>query len=130
LVSILRNVITSHRNRETGIVETKYEGIVTFEDILKYVSKLRNPDRYPKRLLILTDAVHGRFGFTREQDKILAGMVRQYASPFEVIKDAIIINDPRTTAYSLLYRRAASSIRNYEFEIFNTREAAIQWLLS
>ena len=122
-------MITRHINKDTGIIETTYEGIVTLQEVIDYISVLKHPEKYPRKLLILTDAVHGRFEFSEEEDEILAGFVRQYAPSYELIKDAIIIDDPRTTAYSLLYRNAASSIPNYRFEIFNTREAAIEWLL-
>lgn len=122
-------MISRHINKDTGIIETTYEGIVTLQEVISYIGELRNTGKYPKKLLILTDAVHGRFMFSEEEDQILAGIVRQYAPSYELIKDAIIIDDPRTTAYSLLYRHAASSIPNYRFEIFSTREAAIKWLL-
>jgi hypothetical protein len=123
-------MITSHINRDTGIIETTYEGKVTFGDIVNYINQLRNIEKFPKRLLILSDSVHGRFSFTSEEDQQIAGLVKQYAPLFEQIRDAIIIDDPRTTAYSVLYRNASAFIPNYEFEIFSTRQAAIDWLLT
>jgi hypothetical protein len=123
-------MITSHINRDTGIIETIYEGKVTFEDVIGYINELRNFEKFPKRLLILSDSTHGRISFTAEEDQLIAGIVRQYAPSYQLIKDAIIIDDPRTTAYSVLYRNAAASIPNYQFEIFSTRQAAINWLLS
>lgn len=123
-------MITSHINRDTGIIETTYEGNVTFEDVMDYIAELRNVEKYPKKLLILSDSVRGRFNFTEEEDQLIAGIVRQYAPSFELIRDAIIIDDPRTTAYSVLYRNTSLSIPNYQFEIFSTREAAITWLLT
>jgi len=122
-------MITSHFNRDTGIVETVFTGIVTFEDVVEYIHRLGNGDKYPGRLLILTDSIKGRFELTSEEDQKIGEAVRKYASQFEQIKDAPIINDPRTTAYSVLYRNATSNIPNYQFEIFSTREAAIKWLL-
>ena len=122
-------MITSHRNKDTGIIETTYEGHVTVRDLIGYVSELKNRDKYPGRLLILTDAMNSRLEFGPDEDKVLAGMVQQYAPMYEIIKDAIIIDDPRSTAYSLLFRRAAAAIPNYEIGIFSTREAAIKWLL-
>jgi hypothetical protein len=123
-------MITSHINRDTGIIETIFEGKITFEDIVDYITQLRNIEKFPKRLLILSDCVHGRFSFTSEEDQLIAGIVKQYAPAFEQIKDAIIVDDPRTTAYSVLYRNASAYIPNYQFEIFSTRQAAIDWLLS
>lgn len=123
-------MITSHINRDTGIVETVLSGLITFEDVVRYIDELKNLQKFPKKLLILTDSVNGRFEFTAEEDQKIASMVQQHAPHFEVIKDAIIIDDPRTTAYSLLYRNASSNIPNYLFEIFSTREAAINWLLT
>jgi hypothetical protein len=122
-------MITSHLNRDTGIIETVLTGIITVDEVINYINELRNSEKFPKRLLILTDSVNGRFGFTREEDLKIAEIVQQYAPLFELIKDAIIIDDPRTTAYSLLYRNSSLNIPNYQFEIFSTRDAAIKWLL-
>lgn len=122
-------MITSHRNSETGIIESKYEGRITLQDIISYISELKDIGKYPKKILILSDATAGRLELGPDDEKVFATMIRQYAPHYELIKDAVIISDPKSTAYSLLFRSAAASIPNYQMELFNTREAAIRWLL-
>lgn len=123
-------MISSHLNRETGIIETRMTGNVILEEITGYIHELKNAEKYPSRMLILTDATHGTFELSDDDNQQIVSIVLQYISSFELIKDAIIISDPRTTAYSILYRKTAARIPNYRFEIFSTREAALNWLLS
>lgn len=123
-------MIHSAYNKETGIIESRLTGMVTVEEVFQYINKLKDLDKYPKRMLILTDSIHGRFEFSEEEDRQMVRLVTKYITSFDLIKDAIIVDDPRTTAFSILFRRAASSLPNYHFEVFSTREAALKWLLS
>ena len=123
-------MINSQLNRETGIYETFFGGQVSFEEIISYISKLKNAKDYPPKLLILTDAIDSTFELSNTEYRQIAELVRRYAAKFELLKDAIILNDPRATAYSLLIRNESITIPNFRFEIFSTREAAIEWLVS
>ena len=46
---------------------------------------------------------------------------------YEGIIDAIIVDNPKNTVLTVLYKELAKS-KKYKFEIFATKSAAITWL--
>jgi len=116
-------------NPATGFLETIYSGKVSLTDILKYNSRIRKNRRYPRKLKILSDATAVQFVLTKEDLKIISERVKQMLNDYDAVYDAMILNKPKETAYSMLYKGMAK-IKNYHFQYFSTKEAALEWLNS
>ena len=120
-------MVTTKFNQQTNILESKFEGNVILSEIVNYIIETKENKSYPRKLKILTDSVDGIFNFTIEDLKIIVEENYKSLEKYELIIDAIIIDDPKNTALSMLYLELAKT-NKYKFEIFATKDAAINWL--
>ena len=114
-------------NPQTKILESKFEGNVTLAEVVNYIVATKENKTYPRKLKILTDSVDGIFNFTIEDLKIIVEENYKSLEKYELIIDAIIIDDPNNTVLSMLYLELAKT-NKYKFEIFATKSAALDWL--
>lgn len=120
-------MVTTKFNQQTNILESKFEGNVILSEIVNYIIETKENKSYPRKLKILTDSVDGIFNFTIEDLKIIVEENYKSLEKYELIIDAIIIDDPKNTALSMLYLELAKT-NKYKFEIFATKSAALDWL--
>ena len=120
-------MVTVQFNQQTHILETKFEGNVTLAEIVNYIIATKENKTYPRKLKILTDSVDAVFNFTIEDLEIIVEENFKSLAKYELIIDAIIIDDPKNTVLSMLYLELAKS-NKYKFEIFATKSAALDWL--
>ena len=115
-------------NKKKGILESMFIGDVTIKEIIDYIISIKNNKAYPRTLKVLTDARKSSMNFTISDLSLLVEENNKLLEKYDFIIDAIIIDSPKETALSILYKEFAEA-SNYKFNIFSTREAAIQWLL-
>ncbi len=115
-------------NKKKGILESMFIGDVTIKEIIDYITSIKNNKAYPRTLKVLTDARKSSMNFTISDLSLLVEENNKSLEKYDFIIDAIIIDSPKETALSILYKEFAEA-SNYKFNIFSTREAAIQWLL-
>ncbi|PKP13137.1 MAG: hypothetical protein CVU08_06855 [Bacteroidetes bacterium HGW-Bacteroidetes-3] len=120
-------MVTAKFNQQTNILESKFEGNVILSEIVNYIITTKENKSYPRKLKILTDSVDGNFNFTIDDLKIIVEENYKSLEKYELIIDAIIIDDPKNTVLSMLYLELAKT-NKYKFEIFATKSAAIDWL--
>ncbi len=120
-------MVTAKFNQQTNILESKFEGNVILSEIVNYIRATKENKSYPRKLKILTDSVDGNFNFTIDDLKIIVEENYKSLEKYELIIDAIIIDDPKNTVLSMLYLELAKT-NKYKFEIFATKDAAINWL--
>jgi hypothetical protein len=120
-------MVTVQFNQQTHILETKFEGNVTLAEIVNYIIATKENKTYPRKLKILTDSVDAVFNFTIEDLEIIVEENFKSLAKYELIIDAIIIDDPKNTVLSMLYLELAKT-NKYRFEIFATKSAALDWL--
>ena len=114
-------------NHQTGILETKFSGEIYLKEIIDYIISTKENDSYPRILKIKTDASTANFKFSIDDlEKIITENNKSLVM-YNFIIDAIIVNNPQTTAISLLYQELEKNIK-YKFNVFSTDEAAESWL--
>jgi hypothetical protein len=122
-------MISFNYNKALGVLETKIEGDTSINDIIKYIIDVREHEMLSEKIKIFTDASKGKFiekvrkndlqRFLDENKKTLAQK--------ELIYDAFVVSGSFETALGLLYQELIK-VPNYQFKIFSTKEAAINWL--
>lgn len=114
-------------NNQLDIVEVNEENEINFSTIKEGYHKLTSSPNLPKQLHLLVDArANGLKINVNEIPEIvhIAGKVVKY---FEVCKEAILLKQPKDTALATLLSIGLQQL-NYQFKVFSTREAAIDWL--
>ena len=120
-------MIETSVNRDTGILDSRFEGEVTIEEIVDYIVATKKNKLYPRTLKILTDATQAHMNFSPGDLTKIVDENYKSLEQYDFIIDAIVIDSPRETAMSMLYQELAKT-RKYKFEIFSTRESALKWL--
>ena len=120
-------MVTAKFNQQTNILESKFEGNVTLAEVVNYIIATKKNKSYPRKLKILTDSIDAIFNFSIEDLEIIVEENIKSLEKYNLIIDAIIIDDPKNTVLSMLYLELAKS-NKYKFEIFATKSAAIDWL--
>lgn len=120
-------MVTAKFNQHSKILEATFEGNVILSDIVNYIKATKENDTYPRKLKILTDSRGATFNFSVKDLEIIVEENYKSLEKYEMIIDAIIIDDPNNTALSMLYLELVKTNR-YKFEIFATKSAALDWL--
>ena len=117
-------------NEERGILETELSGELSQQEILAYVNSLReNRQSYPDHLKILTKATNAHINLAKEALDVIIAEINKHPGMYENVHHAAVIASPRETAISLLFEEFTKS-GTYEFKVFSTQEAALDWLKS
>ena len=120
-------MVTADFNNETGILDSKFEGDVTLKEIVDYIRATKENAIYPRLLKILTDSTRANMNFNHDDLEVIVNENLESIKRYEFIIDAIVLDSPKETALSILYQKI-SAASNYRFQVFSTREAAIEWL--
>lgn len=114
-------------NHETGILESKFIGEVYLKEIVDYIRATKDNKNYPRKLKIKTNALESSFVFSVNDLEVIIYENNKSLENYEAIIDAIVIEDPKSTALSMLYQRLDKN-EKYKFNVFSTTEAAQEWL--
>jgi hypothetical protein len=120
-------MINSTFNNQSKILETHFKNDVYLNDVLDYILSTMENTTYPRTLKILTDAQEVKFKFTVSDLKAISNESNKSLKHYDTIIDAIVINSPEAAAITTLYQ-AISKNESYHFEVFSTKEAALNWL--
>ncbi len=120
-------MIVSEFNSETGILESKFIGEVYLKEIIDYIISTKENNSYPRLLKIITDANHANFNFSINDLEEIIIENEKSLEKYDGIIDAIIVDNPKNTAISMFYKELKINDK-YKFEIFSTKEAALDWL--
>lgn len=120
-------MVDSKFNSELGFLDSKFEGDVIKKEIVDYIDATRLNKSYPRKLKILTDSTNANMVLAKNDLKAVVEANLKSLEQYDYIIDAIITENPKETAFSFLYKEL-SATKKYKFEVFSTREAAIEWL--
>jgi len=122
-------MITTNYNTSTKILEVKFTGEISIQDMKNYIISVRENKSLPSRLLILSDASEAKFATKVKKNDLLEFLSenKKTLSQKEYIYDAFIISGTFETALGFLYK-GINHIKNYSFNVFSTKEAASVWL--
>ena len=121
-------MVTAEFDTDTGILNARFKDMVTLSDILDYIDSTRLNRSYPRKLKIITDAKGADYNFAPDDLHKIVEANNRSMEQYDYIIDAIITDDSKTTAISMLYQEF-SRVANYRFKVFSTKETAINWLI-
>lgn len=120
-------MISATFNNHLNILETQFKNDVYLNDVLNYITATIENTTYPRILKILTNAKQVKFKFTVNDLKAISNESSKSLKHYDIIADAIVVNSPEAAAITTLYQ-ALSKNESYHFEVFSTKEAALNWL--
>lgn len=119
-----------HAAQQDGfILETKQEGKVYLEDMLKGLQMIKESVQLPRNLKILEDSRQAQVMFGVKDLEFLLDSLDEAAANYESIKHAVLLNNPLSTVFAMLIN-SKKLTNHYELKVFTTREAALAWLNS
>jgi len=120
-------MLTWDFNHQTGILETKYMGNIYLQEVVDYIRATKENKDHPRDLKIISDASQAIFVFTINDLEVIINENNASLEKYDSIIDALIVEDPKSTALSILYQRLERN-NKYKFNVFSTHEAAEEWL--
>jgi hypothetical protein len=122
-------MITYKYNIEGGILETTLTGDVSIADITDYIIKLSKDQNLPNKLKILSDARNANItiGVSPKDLKKIVVANKKSLAQRDFICDAYVVLGKVEAALGFIYKTISKS-KNYHFNVFSTKEAAINWL--
>lgn len=118
----------SHKlNLENNILETTYIDTVTAQEVIDYIEATKNNKELPRMLKIISDTRNGIFNFSINDLEKIVEANNQSLEKYDGIIDAIVVENPKNTVLTVLYKNI-SKTKKYKFEIFATKNAALDWL--
>ena len=116
-------------NTEGSLLQTKQEGKVYLEDMLKGLQLIKASTQLPRNLKILEDSRQAQVMFSVKDLEFLLDNLDEAAANYESIKHAVLLTNPLSTVFAMLIN-SKKYTNHYELKVFTTREAAISWLNS
>lgn len=102
---------------------------INIDDIHNHYTHILKDESLSARLRVLIDTRGADFfEGTEQQLNDLRGRIENLMERYEYIQEAIIVEEPYSTAIASLYEYHTSGISGYSFEIFSTDEGAKNWL--
>lgn len=112
-----------------GILETDFEGVIDFEEMFNYIVSVRENELLPMRLKIYSNASNAKFEENIKRKDLVRFLNENKITlaQKEFVYDAFVVSGAFEMALGMIYREL-NRIKNYKFEVFSTKEAAINWL--
>ena len=120
-------MVVSAFNQQTDILESKFEGDLKIKDVLAYIESIKNNKTYPRNLKIITDTTQAHFNLSISDIRIIAIENDKTLEEYNSITEAIIVNEPNSTALSMFYKGLERN-KKFKFDLFSTKEAALKWI--
>lgn len=121
-------MITSKYNKEENIIYVERKGDISIKDLLEYIEELDYKYNDLKTLLLIDDLRNSVSTFLGNDYSSIIKEIETRIKRYDKVKCAVIVNQPKETALSILYKMTSKSIDKYAYETFSTLEAAKRWL--
>ena len=122
-------MITTNYNQKDGILETVFEGNISLEEVLNYITLSDFDLEMPGTLKILSDSRKAKFSVDPENLEAVVEATKNITDYHPYIIDAVIVDDPMDIALLMLYEKI-SPVKKYKVKVFSTPESARAWLNS
>lgn len=120
-------MLESDFNAETGTVHCRLRGTVEFNDIVDFINDLSDKANLPSRLKLVVEALCDEPLFRINGWQAIVEANNGLLQKCDFLSQAIIINQPTDTALAF-YFKTLSEHPKFLFEVFNTYEAAYDWI--
>jgi hypothetical protein len=116
-------------NEKSGILETKYTGVLKIEDIIGHYTRINDDDSLPRDLRVVIDCRGTKFDLKAQEIVLSYDAVRKALINYNYIKEAILVDKPHETVVAMMFEKDHSDFDSYSFRVFSTDKAARDWLL-
>ncbi|MGD0581543.1 MAG: hypothetical protein ABR974_01205 [Bacteroidales bacterium] len=114
---------------EKELVRVWFDGFVSAESIASIITDIVNERKnLPDNVRVLVDARRAKYDGKPDDLKMILRKFREHNRKFEMIKLAIILQNPYETAISIIMQEMLKNIENIFFKVCSTEQAAISWL--
>lgn len=115
--------------KDTGIYEIQQNGKIKLDTIRLHYQEIMAIETVSHHFKILIDCSAALFDMDINDIERITAYVKHALSRCQKISEAIVVNQPYETAVTTLYLSAHADIPHYNFQVFSTKEAAVDWLL-
>ncbi len=115
-------------DKDLKILRVRYPGMLTKEDVIAHYNEIRSNTGFQRDLRILIDCRDSTFTIKPGEVNELYAVAAQAVVKYDFVKEAVMVSDPYETVIVTLFQQA-NKIPNYMFQVFNTEQAAVVWLL-
>jgi hypothetical protein len=114
---------------EKEFIKVWFDNVITAESIASLITDIVDErKRLPDDLRVLVDARRATFAGKPADLKTVLKKFREHYSKFEIIRLAIVLQNPYETAISIIMQEMLSDIENIYFKVCSTEQAAVSWL--
>ena len=110
-----------------GILRVTPTGDINYTDLVNFLKDFSTLKNLPEDLKVLYDLRQANVNLHLDDISKLSSLAEQLTKNVNTIKTAFVVEDPKATAYSMLYSWIPTTIR-LKRENFSTEDAAILWL--
>lgn len=120
-------MVENKYDENEGILYVKVEGVVGIEQMINGIDGLGNNNILSRNLKILEDAREAYITLNVNDVPLIFEKLKITLKNYKSLKHAVIHTDPLATAIAYLVENE-NNIENYKFAVFNTEQAARNWL--
>jgi hypothetical protein len=121
------NIQIDHKHK---IVRYSHKGEITQPDIgLAWQDLLKLEEFTMKKYNLLSDYRGGKFLMTVAHVEVICNILYNLREILNGKKQAIILDEPLSTALTMLFAGEINERIGFEVEVFATEKAAFEWLL-
>ena len=120
-------MITFSYNNELGVLQTKTGGDLSIDEILGHYNEIRQNTSYPRDLKVIIDCRSTRLAVKLDDVTRIIEAAKSTIPKYKRLREAILITAPYETVVATLFEQNAR-FKNYHFRLFNSENAALQWL--
>lgn len=113
---------------KTNLLQFTARGDMKLIDFKKMIKIMETFSNKIYRIKVLLDLRITKASYIVGQQLNLIKPFKESIRNFSSIRIADIVDSPIETAYAVLFKKQVQNISNLQFEVFSTKEAALNWL--
>jgi hypothetical protein len=121
-------IVKSKIFSDTGLLLQEYSGDLTKEDMVLYFTGLYANPEYLNVSVIFSDFTKANVMLSYTDVFEIADFIFTHAPKVKPVDNAILVNKPLITAYSMIYETLMKKMPFYHCEIFSTAKEAANFI--
>ena len=110
-----------------NIIEATFVGKVQVFDIVAFIKAVTENKEYPRAIKVLIIGQNANAHFSVNDLDIFNNECSKFIAYYERARIAIVINNPKNTALSILFKQLFISPK-VDIDVFSTKNTALNWV--
>lgn len=119
---------SDRNNEKLMILEIEMQGVITIDDIILHYTNIMDDKTLPRELKVLIDCRSTQMDINVDEISSTIDAVKKALLKYNSIREAILVDKPFETVVATLFEQYNSDLEAYNFSVFCTEKAAINWL--